>query len=106
MLITKKGLLCEVVNQKKAWLASCPDRSDRKEPVCYIHLKEVGGVNEFWAKIRGENALLAFKPGQKVRVKLSFNVHKNSQTISQRVHVDEISLAMPWDYTKKYPWED
>ena len=98
----------EVICQSKVYLITCPDSTvpTRKQPECYIRLKEVGGVNEFWAKIRGENALLAFKPGQKVRVKLSFNVHKNSQTISQRVHVDEISLAMPWDYTKKYPWED
>ena len=105
MNISKNGLLCEVVNQKKTWLASCPDRTGRKVPMCYIRLKEVGGHNEFWAKMTGDNALFAFKPGEIVKVKLSFNIHKGSRKISQRAQVDEISLAMPWDYTVKNPWE-
>ena len=99
--------IMEVKSQSKVWLTTCPSstRSDRKQPNCYIHLKEVGGVNEFWAMIRGENALFAFKPGEIVKVKLSFNIHKGSRKISQRAQVDEISLAMPWDYTVKNPWE-
>ncbi len=116
MNISKNGLLCEVVNQKKTWLAFCPDRTDRKVPMCYIRLKEVGGSNEFWAKMTGDNALLVFKPGQKVEVELSFHIHKNSRKISQRVTVNKISLVqnekrnksripLPWEDDFDAPWE-
>lgn len=101
----KNNLIMEVLNQSKVWLSTCPriSREDRKQPNCYIHLKEMGGANEFWAKMSGDNALLAFKPGEIVKVKLSFSVHMNSRIISQRVQVDAISLAMPWDYYEKAP---
>lgn len=106
MYTTKKGLLCEVVNQKKAWLASCPDKTDRKEPVCYIHLKEVGGSNEYWAKMTGDNALLVFTPGQKVEVEFSFHIHKNSRKFSQRIMVNNISPYRIWHQIEKMPWDD
>ena len=101
--------IMEVKSQSTVWLTTCPSstRSDRKQPNCYIHLKEVGGSNEYWAKMYGENALLVFKPGQKVEVELSFHVYKNSHKCRQRVEVKKISLVkdewykyerMPWDY--------
>ena len=88
----------------------CSDSSNtnRKRPMCYIHLMEVGGngtlKNEFWAKICGFSAYHDFKPGQKVEVELSFHVYKNSHKCFQRVVVDKIShvedfspLKLPWD---------
>lgn len=113
----------EVLLQTKVWLTSYPDKTiqDRKQLECYIHLKEVGGdcklKSDFWAKMYGDNALLVFKPGQKVTVDLSFHVHKNSRKFSQRVTVNKISLVQddkkrirlvpfPWDDDYKAPWDD
>ena len=103
MTIYNNSLVMEVLEQSKVRFTASTDPrgQERKQPVCYIHLKEMGGVkksSEFWAKMEGDNALLVFKPGQKVRVKLSFHVHKNSRKIFQRVTVDEISRARIWDY--------
>ena len=106
-----------IISQSKVWLTTCPDKNgkDRKEPICYIHLKEVGGdytlKNEFWAKMYGDNALLVFKPGQKVEVELSFHIHKNSHKCSQRVTVNKISLVQDqkrnlWEDGFKAPWDD
>ena len=102
-----------VIDQTKVRLTACtdPKGQDKKEPMCYIHLEEVGGANtlknEFWAKMKGDNALLVFKPGQKVEVEFYFHVYKNSRKRRQRVEVKKISLVrddwykwekMPWDY--------
>ena len=110
-------MIATVINQTKVGLTACQDKNgqDRKEPNCYIRLKEVGGANtlknEFWAKMNGDNALLVFKPWQKVEVELSFHIHKNSHKCSQRVTVNKISLVQdkiicPWEEGFKAPWED
>lgn len=66
----------EVISQTKAWLASCSRSTvqGRKEPMCDILLEEKGDVfmrkNKFWARMYGGNALLVFKPEQKVEVEM------------------------------------
>jgi len=96
----------EVVSQTKAWLASCPGKTvkDRKEPRCYVLLRQEDGsytrINEFCALMYGDNALLVFKPGQKVEVELSFHINKkNTRKFSQVVRVEKISPI-------KARWED
>ena len=96
----------EVISQRKAWFASCPRSSvlDRKEPRCYILLRQEDGsytrTNEFCALMYGDNALLVFKPGQKVEVELSFHINKkNARKFSQVVRVEKISPI-------KARWED
>lgn len=102
----------EVISTTKVKLTTCQDKTvqDRKEPVCYIHLKEVGGANkaknEFWAKMYGDNALLIFKPGQKVNVNLTFHVRKDSGKFSQVVTVEKISLVREIKDVVKYPWDE
>ena len=101
-----------ILYQTKVRLTTCPDKKgqNRKEPTCYIRLKEVGGANtlknEFWAKMYGDNALRVFKPDQKVEVELSFHVHKNSHKCSQRVTVNKISLVQDKGIKIRYPWDD
>ena len=96
-----------ILSQTKVRLTDCSDSTvqDRKEPVCYIHLKEVGGSNEYWAKMYGENALLVFKSGQKVEAELSFHVYKNSRKRRQRVEVKKISLVKDKWYDSRMPWD-
>ena len=66
----------EVISQTKAWLASCSRSTvqGRKESMCDILFEEKGDVfmrkNKFWAMMYGDNALLVFKPEQKVEVGL------------------------------------
>ena len=102
----------EVISQTKAWLASCPRSTvlDRNEPRCYVLLRQEDGsytrINEFFALMYGDNALLVFKPGQKVQVELSFHIIKrNARKYSQEVRVEKIALVkaieddefdMPW----------
>lgn len=102
----------EVISQTKGWLASCPRSTvqDRKEPRCYVLLRQEDGSytrkNEFRALMYGDNALLVFKPGQKVQVELSFHIIKrNARKYSQEVRVEKIALVkaiedddfdMPW----------
>lgn len=102
----------EVISQTKAWLASCPGKTvkDRKEPRCYVLLRQEDGsytrINEFCALMYGDNALLVFKPGQKVEVELSFHINKkNTRKYCQVVRVEKISLVKPhWDDVLKMPW--
>lgn len=67
--------ISEVISQTKPWLASCSRSTvqGRKEPMCDILFEEKGDVfmrkNKFWA-MYGDNALLVFKPEQKVEVGL------------------------------------
>jgi hypothetical protein len=95
----KNNFRAEVISQSKVGHTWCSDSTmeNRKRPMCYIYLKEVGGScslkNEFWAKICGIKAYHTFKPGQIVDVELSFHVHKNSRKCSQRVYVNKISLV-------------
>ena len=99
--------LAEVLKQTKVGFTSCSDRNgqSRKQPNCYIHLKEVGGNNEFWAKMTGDNALLVLKPGERVEVDLSFQVQKNSRKFSQKAVVNSISHVRSWDKMEKMPWD-
>lgn len=78
---------------------------ESKTPACYIHLKEVGGDNEFRAKMFGNHALQTFRPGQKVEVDLSFYVHKKSRKFTQEVVVNSISHVRSWDKKEKMPWD-
>lgn len=103
----------EVISQSKVRFTTCPNPTvkDRKEPMCYILLREQGGActakNEFWAKMYGDNALRLFKPGQKVEVELKFHVHKNSHRYRQRVTVNKISLVKDiWYHDIRMPWDD
>ena len=99
-------MTAEVISQTKAKLASCPRSSvlDRKEPRCYVLLRQEDGsytrINKFCALMYGDNALLVFKPGQKVEVELSFHIiKKNARKFSQEVRIEKISLI-------KARWED
>lgn len=100
----------EVISQRKAWLANCPRSTvqDRKEPRCYILLRQEDGsytrTNEFCALMYGDNALLVFKPGQKVEVKLSFHIiKKNARKFSQEVRVEKISpIKERWENILNY----
>ncbi len=102
----------EVILQTKVRLRPSPDKTvqDKKEPVCYILLREQGGActlkNEFWALMYGDNALRVFKPGQEVEVELSFSVHKNShKRYLQRVVVEKISIIEWYEKINFFPWE-
>ena len=103
----KNNFRAEVISQSKVGHTWCSDSTmeNRKRPMCYIHLKEVGGSNEYWAKMYGENALLVFKSGQKVEAELSFHVYKNSRKRRQRVEVKKISLVKDKWYDSRMPWD-
>ena len=101
-----------VLAKSKVRYTWCSDSSNtnKKRPMCYIHLREVGGngtfKNEFWAKICGISAYQTFKPGQKVEVELSFHVHNNSHKCFQRVLVNKISFVEETRKTIRFPWDD
>lgn len=91
-------MIFEDLNHSKVWLTGCPGKTvkDRKEPTGYIHLNEVGDVssrkNKFCVLMYGGNALLVFKPRQKVE--LSFHISKrNARKYSHVVCEEKISLV-------------
>lgn len=102
----------EVVKQEKVWFATCQEENGqvRREPRCYIHLNKKGRIwhpkNDFWALMRGWDALLEFKPGQRVEAELSFSIHKSSRKNTQRVLVNKISLIPDIKREVVYPWDN
>jgi len=86
----------KVVNQTNGKIISYldPDDSsyDFRDSLCYIHLREQDGDNEYWAVMTGELALELYRPGEIVEAELSFCVCKSNRShrYYQDVVVNEI----------------
>ena len=89
-----KSKILEVVLQSRVMFQRMTDENgqDKKEPMCYILLREQGGSDnllkdDFWCKVMGEMALQRFNPRQKVAVQLHFHAKKNGHKYMQRISI-------------------